>query len=194
MAIRTSELTQLISEQVTKDIAKKLIPKLRRVIREEIDRSMKDMLYELVVKQQIPLRNNNVVEDNIAQFNETAQPENISSAKNFIAQRQASRAKAQHIMESNFKEEQPVNISTAKNFIAQRQASRAKAQNIIANNFKEGDPFASLIMNVEDPQEQLDLQQEQLMNKPMTKIAEVDKSDVIMPEHIDYSEAMERLI
>ena len=161
MAIRTSELTQLISEQVTKDIAKKLIPKLRRVIREEIDRSMKDMLYELVVKQQMPLRNDNVVEDNIAQFNETAQPENISSAKNFIAQ---------------------------------RQASRAKAQNIIENKFKEGDPFASLIMNVEDPQEQLDLQQEQLMNKPMTKIAEVDKSDVIMPEHIDYSESMERLI
>jgi len=161
MAIRTSELTKLIAEQVTKDIAKKLIPKLRRVVREEIDRSMKDMLYELVVKQQIPLRNNNVVEDNIAQFNETAQPENISSAKNFIAQRQASRAKAQHLIE---------------------------------NKFKEGDPFASLIMNVEDPQEQLDLQQEQLMNKPMTKIAEVDKSDVIMPEHIDYSEAMERLI
>ena len=161
MAIRTSELTQLISEQVTKDVAKKLIPKLRRVIREEIDRSMKDMLYELVIKQQMPLGNNNVVEDNIAQFNETAQPENISSAKNFIAQ---------------------------------RQASRAKAQNIIENKFKEGDPFANLIMNVEDPQEQLDLQQEQLMNKPMTKIAEVDKSDVIMPEHIDYSEAMERLI
>ena len=161
MAIRTSELTQLISEQVTKDVAKKLIPKLRRVVREEIDRSMKDMLYELVIKQQMPLGNNNVVEDNIAQFNETAQPENISSAKNFIAQRQASRAKAQHLIE---------------------------------NNFKEGDPFASLIMNVEDPQEQLDLQQEQLMNKPMTKIAEVDKSDVIMPEHIDYSEAMERLI
>ena len=49
-------------------------------------------------------------------------------------------------------------------------------------------------MDVEDPQEQLDLQQEQLMNKPMTKITEVDKNDVIMPEHIDYSAAMERLI
>ena len=161
MAIKTSELTQLIAEQVTKDVAKKLIPKLRRVVREEIDRSMKDMLYELVVKQQLPLRNNNVVDDNITQVNETAPPENISSAKNFIAQRQASRAKAQHIIE---------------------------------NKFKEGDPFANLIMDVEDPQEQLDLQQEQLMNKPMTKITEVDKNDVIMPEHIDYSAAMERLI
>ena len=160
MAIKTSELTQLIAEQVTKDVAKKLIPKLRRVVREEIDRSMKDMIYEMVMKQQVPLRNNNV-EDNIAQFDEAAGPENISSAKNFIAKRQASRAKAQHIIESKF---------------------------------KEGDPFANLIMDVEDPQEQLDLQQEQLMNKPMTKITEVDKNDVIMPEHIDYSEAMERLV
>ena len=160
MAIKTSELTQLIAEQVTKDVAKKLIPKLRRVVREEIDRSMKDMIYEMVMKQQVPLRNNNV-EDNIAQFDEAAGPENISSAKNFIAKRQASRAKAQHIIESKF---------------------------------KEGDPFANLIMDAEDPQEQLDLQQEQLMNKPMTKITEVDKNDVIMPEHIDYSAAMERLI
>ena len=160
MAIKTSELTQLIAEQVTKDVAKKLIPKLRRVVREEIDRSMKDMIYEMVMKQQVPLRNNNV-EDNIAQFDEAAGPENISSAKNFIAKRQASRAKAQHIIESKF---------------------------------KEGDPFANLIMDVEDPQEQLDFQQEQLMNKPMTKITEVDKNDVIMPEHIDYSEAMERLV
>ena len=69
MAIKTSELTQLIAEQVTKDVAKKLIPKLRRVVREEIDRSMKDMVYEMVLKQQVPLRNNNVVDDNIAQFN-----------------------------------------------------------------------------------------------------------------------------
>ena len=57
MAIKTSELTKLIAEQVTKDVAKKLIPKLRRVVREEIDRSMKDMIYEMVMKQQIPLQN-----------------------------------------------------------------------------------------------------------------------------------------
>ena len=68
MAIRTSELTKLIAEQVTKDVAKKLIPKLRRVVREEIDRSMKDMIYEMVMKQQTPLQN--VVEENVAQFDE----------------------------------------------------------------------------------------------------------------------------
>ena len=66
MAIRTSELTKLIAEQVTKDVAKKLIPKLRRVVREEIDRSMKDMIYEMVMKRQTPLPD--VVRENTVDF------------------------------------------------------------------------------------------------------------------------------
>ena len=161
MAIKTSELTQRIADQVTKDVAKKLIPKLRRIVREEIDRSIKDMLYEMVVKQQTPLRNNNFIEDDTVQFNEETQPENVSSAKNFIAQRQASRNKAQQILESKFKSD---------------------------------DPMASLIMDVEDPQEQLNIQQEQLMSTPLKNITEVSKGDMTMPENIDYSQHMERLI
>ena len=133
MAIKTSELTQMIADQVTKDVAKKLIPKLRRIVREEIDRSIKDMLYEMVVKQQTPLRNNNFIEDDTVQFNEETQPENVSTAKNFIAQRQASRAKEKQILESKFKSD---------------------------------DPFSSLIMDAQDPQEELNLQQEQLMSTP----------------------------
>ena len=161
MAIKTSELTQMIADQVTKDVAKKLIPKLRRIVREEIDRSIKDMLYEMVVKQQTPLRNNNFIEDNTIQFNEETQPENVSSAKNFIAKRQASRNKAQQILE---------------------------------NKFKSDDPFASLIMDAEDPQEELDLKQEQLMSTPLKNILEVSNGDMTMPENIDYSQHMDRLI
>ena len=161
MAIKTSELTQMIADQVTKDVAKKLIPKLRRIVREEIDRSIKDMLYEMVVKQQTPLRNNNFIEDNTTQFNEEAQPENVSSAKNFIAQRQASRAKSKQILERKFNSD---------------------------------DPMASLIMDAEDPQEELNIQQEQLMISPMKKVADVNAGDKTMPENIDYSQHMERLI
>ena len=168
MAIKTSELTKLIAEQVTKDVARKLVPKLRRVIREEIDRSMKDMVYEMVMKQQTPLRNNaalrndlaNIVDDEVTQFNETTQPENVSSAKSFIAQ---------------------------------RQASRAKAQKILENKFKDDDPFASLIMDAEDPQEEEDMKQEQILAAPLKKITEVSKGDMTMPENIDYRAAMNKL-
>ena len=155
MAIKTSELTQMIADQVTKDVAKKLVPKLRRIVREEIDRSIKDMLYEMVVKQQVPLR------DNTTQFNEETQPANVSSAKNFIAQ---------------------------------RQASKAKAKQIIENNFKDDDPFADLILNAEDPQEDVDAQQEQLLEQPMKKSKDVSKGDSIMPENIDFTEHMEKLL
>ena len=161
MAIKTSELTQMIAEQVTKEVSKKLVPKLRRIVREEIDRSIKDMLYEMVVKQQTPLRNNNFIEDDTVQFNEETQPENVSTAKNFIAQRQASRAKEKQILESKFKSD---------------------------------DPFSSLIMDAQDPQEELNLQQEQLMSTPLKNITEVSKGDMTMPENIDYTQHMERLI
>ena len=157
MAIRTSELTKLIAEQVTKDVAKKLIPKLRRVVREEIDRSMKDMIYEMVVKQQTPLQD--VVRENTVEF----------------------------------APEQPQNVTSAKTFIAQRQASRSKAQQLLEKSFKNDDPFADLIMNAEDPQEELDLKEEQILNQPMKNIKDVSKHDNTLPENIDYSASMERL-
>ena len=158
MAIKTSELTRLIAEQVTKDVAKKLIPKLRRVVREEIDRSMKYMIYEMVMKQQIPLQN--VVEENVVQFDPPAQPQNVS---------------------------------TAKNYIAQRQASRAKAQQLLEDKFAVDDPFASLIMDAEDPQEEEEMKQEQILSGPMKKITEVSKGDMTMPENIDFTAAMDKL-
>ena len=156
MAIKTSELTKLISESVTRDVAKKLIPKLRRVVREEVDRGMKDLIYEMVVKQGMPLRGN-----------DTLQTE---------------------------EEDRPQNVSSAKTFIAKRQASRAKAQQLIEKNFKDDDPFADLILNAEDPQEDLDIQQEQILDQPMKKSKDVSKGDSTLPENIDFSEHMEKLL
>jgi hypothetical protein len=158
MAIKTSELTKLIAEQVTKDVAKKLIPKLRRVVREEIDRSMKDMIYEMVMKNQMPLKS--VDDEQTLQFEET----------------------------------RPTNVSDAKNFIAQRQSARTKAQQILEKKFQADDPFASLIMGAEDPQEEEDMKQERILAGPMKKVTEVSKGDVTMPENIDFTAAMDRLL
>ena len=158
MALKTSELTKLISDSINRDVAlahKKLIPKIRRVVREEVERGIKDLIYEMVVKQGLPLRGN-----------DTLQTE----------------------------EERPKNVSTAKTFIAKRQASRAKAQQLIENNFKDDDPFADLILSAEDPQEELDIQQEQMLDQPMKKSKDVSKGDGTMPENIDFTEHMEKLL
>ena len=160
MAIKTSELTKLISESVTKDVAKKLIPKLRRVVREEVERGMKDLIYEMVVKQGVTLRGNDAVQNNTV----------------------------------HTEEERPQNVSTAKTFIAKRQASRAKAKEILENTFSEDDPFADLILSAEDPQEDLDLKQEQMLNQPMKKSKDVSKGDSTMPENIAFTEHIEKLL
>jgi len=55
------------------------------------------------------------------------------------------------------------------------------------------DPFADLIMSAEDPQEELDLKEQQILSQPMKDIKDVSKSDRTLPENIDYSAAMERL-
>lgn len=157
MAIRTSELTKLIAEQVTKDVAKKLIPKLRRVVREEIDRSMKDMIYEMVMKQQTPLQD--VVRENTVEF----------------------------------APERPQNASAAKSLIAQRQASRNKAKQILEKSMSNDDPFADLIMSAEDPQEELELKEQQIMSQPMKDIKDVGKADKTLPENIDFTASMQRL-
>ena len=91
-------------------------------------------------------------------------------------------------------EERPQNVSTAKTFIAKRQASRAKAKEILENTFSEDDPFADLILSAEDPQEDLDLKQEQMLNQPMKKSKDVSKGDSTMPENIDFTEHMEKLL
>ena len=49
-------------------------------------------------------------------------------------------------------------------------------------------------MDVEDPQEELDMKHEHMMGQPMIKSKEVAKGDTIMPENIDFSEHMDRLL
>ncbi len=48
-------------------------------------------------------------------------------------------------------------------------------------------------MDAEDPQEEVEMKQERLMNGPMKKITEVSQGDVTMPENIDFTAAMDKL-
>ena len=48
-------------------------------------------------------------------------------------------------------------------------------------------------MNAEDPQEEEEMKQEQMLASPMKKITEVSKGDMTMPENIDFTAAMDKL-
>ena len=48
-------------------------------------------------------------------------------------------------------------------------------------------------MSAEDPQEAMDLKEQQILNQPMKNIRDVSRNDNTLPENIDYSASMERL-
>ena len=90
--IRAADLTSTIIEGVSKALAKILLPKVRKMIREEIDRGMKDVMLEVIKSQGAP----QVIEM------PHPVPDSIQSAKETIAQRQnKARDRARKIIERN---------------------------------------------------------------------------------------------
>ena len=88
--IKASDLTSTIVEGVSKTLAKILLPKVRKMIREEIDRGMKEIMLEVIKSQgATPLQ-------------ESPISKSTTSAKAGITQRQSrARDRARQIVERN---------------------------------------------------------------------------------------------
>ena len=85
---KVSEISESIVSDVTKSLAKILLPRVRKMIREEIDRGMKDVMLEVIKAQ------------GTSQISETSQPASTVAAKESIAKRQnKARDRARQIVE-----------------------------------------------------------------------------------------------
>ena len=85
---KVSEISESIVSGVTKSLAKILLPRVRKMIREEIDRGMKDVMLEVIKAQ------------GTSQISETSQPASTVAAKESIAKRQnKARDRARQIVE-----------------------------------------------------------------------------------------------
>ena len=92
----------------------------------------------------------------------------------------------------SFVEKETASINEdAKGMIAQR--ARNRARNILENKLRSDDPYASLILEAEDPQEEINMRAKQQLNKPMIKSAHIDNSNFAMPENIDFSDRLDQL-
>jgi hypothetical protein len=97
--LKVSDFTESIISGVSKRLAKILLPRVRKMIREEMDRSIKDVMLEISRSQ------------SSAQVIESAGggPTSIQSAKETIAQRQnKSRQRARKIIERNGQSNDPL--------------------------------------------------------------------------------------
>ena len=85
---KVSDISESIISGVSKSLAKILLPRVRKMIREEIDRGMKDIMLEVIKAQ------------GTTQISETSQPSSTTSAKETIAKRQnKARERARQIVE-----------------------------------------------------------------------------------------------
>ena len=96
---KVADFTESIISGVSKSIAKILLPRVRKMIREEMDRGMKDVMLEVIRSQ----RTTQVVES------APAQPASIKNAKETIAQRpSSSKQRARKIIERNGQSNDPL--------------------------------------------------------------------------------------
>lgn len=137
-----------MSSMIAEEVISLIGPKIRKIVREEVNRGVKSIIQEQKKLEQLSLLNK--IEDNT---------QGLSESKEAIAKR-----------------------------------AHDKARSILEKRFSNDDPFAELIMNAEDPQEQQRIQEQVKLSKPLTKVSEIGKNDVTSPDLMDFSEMVDRII
>lgn len=145
MKIKFSDMSSMIAEEVIKVLA----PRVRKIVREEVNKGIKTLIKEQKISQQMMLSNN-------------VKPNNNSD-----------------------------NLTETKEAIAKR--AHDKARDILEKQFSNDDPFAELIMSAEDPQQQQKIQEQIKLSKPLTKVSDVDKNNVVAADLMDFSEMVDRI-
>jgi hypothetical protein len=145
MKIKFSDMSSMIAEEVIKVLA----PRVRKIVREEVNKGIKTLIKEQKISQQMMLSNNVNVNNN---------SDNLTETKEAIAKR-----------------------------------AHDKARDILEKQFSNDDPFAELIMSAEDPQQQQKIQEQIKLSKPLTKVSDVDKNNVVAADLMDFSEMVDRI-
>ena len=145
MKIKFSDMSSMIAEEVIKVLA----PRVRKIVREEVNKGIKTLIKEQKINQQMMLSNN---------VNLNNHNDNLIESKEAIAQR-----------------------------------AHDKARSILEKNFSKNDPFADLIMSAQDPQEQQRIEEQAKLSKPLVKASEVNRTNIVAADEMDFSEMISRL-
>lgn len=142
-----------MSSMIAEEVIKVLAPRVRKIVREEVNKGIKTLIKEQKISQQMMLSNNVNVNNN-----------NNNLTDNLIETKEA---------------------------IAKRAHDKAKS--ILEKNFSKDDPFADLIMSARDPQEQQRIEEQAKISKPLVKASEVNRTNVVAADEMDFSEMISRL-
>ncbi len=166
--------TEQLSKNIALEVAKLLLPRIKKIIKEEVQATVKDLVYESVISRSKKVRSlyeNDELEDDEPSERVPAKKtssNNVSEAKEAVARRQ-------HEM-------------------AARQKGAAVAKKLFGN-----DMLADLVMDAVDPAERINnkiLEREnRILSTPVVDVSEIKAEDVatgkIDPENIDFSRYLE---
>ena len=138
-----------MSSMIAEEVIKVLAPRVRKIVREEVNKGIKTLIKEQKISQQMMLSSNVNLNNN---------NDNLTETKEAIAKR-----------------------------------AHDKARSILEKNFSKNDPFADLIMSAQDPQEQQRIEEQAKLSKPLVKASEVNKTNVVSADEMDFSEIISRL-
>ncbi len=161
----SSQLTKMLIVEFRKDMIKTILPRVRKTISEEIDRKVKDIVYESVInnKQKSTQTKRQIVEEDYDFEEETPSFQNVQRAKKSIANNQKARQKAKSIADQMFSDD-PI--------LSEMIATAHDAE--------------------EELNERVVMNHERITNSELIPISEVNGKEVVDPELIDYSEILER--
>lgn len=160
MKIKFSDMSSMIAEEVISLIS----PKIRKIVREEVNRGVKSIIQEQKKLEKLSLLSN-------AKENSKQDYDGYDAG-----------------WENNIH-----GLSESKEAIAKR--AHDKARSILKKRFANNDdPFADLIMNAEDPQEEQKIEEQVRLSTPLKKVSEVGKNDNTSPDLMDFNEMVDRII
>ena len=139
-----------MSSMIAEEVIRVLAPRVRKIVREEVNKGINTLIKEQKISQQMMLSNNFNINNN--------NNDNLTETKEAIAKR-----------------------------------AHDKARNILEKNFSKNDPFAELIMSAQDPQEQRRIEEQAKLSKPLIKASEVNKTNIVAADEMDFSEMISRL-
>lgn len=160
------QLTKMLIVEFRKDIIKNILPRVRKTISEEIDRKIKDIVYESFLAKSNNYSLNGSIKkritedsDNEEEYNNTLQ-ENTQKAKKIIATRQ----KAKSIADQLFSDDPLLNEMIMTAHDAEEELNRKAT-----------------------------LREEHIANSELVSITEAEDEELANPEIIDYSEILDRI-
>jgi hypothetical protein len=164
-------MTERQAKYIATQVAKMMMPRIKKIVNEAVKSSVKDIVYESVVQGSNRPKHTKYDTENMQDDWDDELDE---------------------VMDLSKKQKRPNKIAESKEELARRASLRGKAkaaQQMESMGMDPNDSINSLILDTEDPEMEQNIQEHvDIREAGKIKASQLSKGDVIEPSAVDYSE------